>query len=255
MPEHGRTVFDVGMYDGADTAYYLELGFGVVAIEANPALVEQARERFAREIAAGRLTLEGVAVAAERGSAALALNQKNPGGSSLDAGRLQAGEQGGALRVRTVPLADLFEAHGVPWFMKVDIEGADRHAVLALTRERAPAYVSFEMGDDAEELLGHLSAIGYRRFKVIHQLSFRELSRVDCLQDRIAGRLRRLVGRPEPAHVRRGGRWFASGHSSGPIPEASDGPWSDAGSLLRRWRDAHAQGRAYGWYDLHASLR
>ena len=34
-------VIDVGMYDGADTAYYLSMGYRVLAVEANPALVAQ----------------------------------------------------------------------------------------------------------------------------------------------------------------------------------------------------------------------
>jgi hypothetical protein len=34
-------IYDVGMNDGNDTAYYLSRGFRVVAIEANPVLVEQ----------------------------------------------------------------------------------------------------------------------------------------------------------------------------------------------------------------------
>lgn len=49
-----RIVFDVGMNNGDDSAYYLSKGYRVIAVEANPALVEKARIRFAREIATGR---------------------------------------------------------------------------------------------------------------------------------------------------------------------------------------------------------
>ncbi len=34
-------VYDIGMNNGDDTAYYLSLGFRTVAIEANPELVDQ----------------------------------------------------------------------------------------------------------------------------------------------------------------------------------------------------------------------
>ena len=34
-----RLIYDVGMHNGDDTAYYLRRGFRVVAIEPNPALV------------------------------------------------------------------------------------------------------------------------------------------------------------------------------------------------------------------------
>jgi hypothetical protein len=50
-------VYDVGMNNGDDTAYYLSLGFRTVAIEANPELVKYAKARFAREIASGRLII------------------------------------------------------------------------------------------------------------------------------------------------------------------------------------------------------
>src|SRR5205807_8636106 len=42
----GRTVFDVGMHDGADTAFYLHQGCAVLAIEADPALAAAGRRRF-----------------------------------------------------------------------------------------------------------------------------------------------------------------------------------------------------------------
>jgi hypothetical protein len=50
-------IYDIGMHNGNDTAYYLFRGFRVVGVEANPLLVEQVRERFAAEIASNRLTV------------------------------------------------------------------------------------------------------------------------------------------------------------------------------------------------------
>src|SRR5690348_14857053 len=39
-------IYDVGLCDGDDTAFYLAKGFRVVAVEANPALVAAAKQRF-----------------------------------------------------------------------------------------------------------------------------------------------------------------------------------------------------------------
>jgi SAM-dependent methyltransferase len=50
-------IYDVGLFDGGDTAYYLFRGYNVVAIDANPVMVERARLRFAQEIRDKRLTL------------------------------------------------------------------------------------------------------------------------------------------------------------------------------------------------------
>jgi hypothetical protein len=43
-----KLIYDVGMHNGDDTAYYLRRGFRVIAIEPNPALVATAAERFRR---------------------------------------------------------------------------------------------------------------------------------------------------------------------------------------------------------------
>ena len=67
-------IIDVGMHDGTDTAFYLAKGFKVVAVEANPVLVEAARTRFAPEIAAGRLTIVGAAIAEQKGTMSLAVS-------------------------------------------------------------------------------------------------------------------------------------------------------------------------------------
>ena len=39
-----KLIFDIGMYDGSDTRYYLNEGFRVLAIEANPILVKRAKD-------------------------------------------------------------------------------------------------------------------------------------------------------------------------------------------------------------------
>ncbi|HXE53786.1 MAG TPA: FkbM family methyltransferase, partial [Tepidisphaeraceae bacterium] len=64
-----QLIYDVGMNNGDDTAYYLSKGYRVVAIEADPVLVEQATHRFASEIAAERVTILNVAVAPTDGTA------------------------------------------------------------------------------------------------------------------------------------------------------------------------------------------
>src|SRR5579864_8439112 len=58
-----KLIFDVGANDGGDTAYYLWLGYIVVAIEADPSLAEGLRTRFAEEMEDGRVIVVNVAVA------------------------------------------------------------------------------------------------------------------------------------------------------------------------------------------------
>ncbi len=60
-------IYDVGVNDGSDTAYYLSRGYRVVGIECSPVMIENLRERFEQEIADGRLVLLNVGVASHNG--------------------------------------------------------------------------------------------------------------------------------------------------------------------------------------------
>lgn len=249
-----RLIFDIGMYDGADTAYFLELGARVVAVEANPALVEDARVRFAAEIAAGRLTCVNAAITECGEACDLQLSSLDPGSNSLFAHRVSdKGGPVGSVHVPGTTLSRLLGEHGRPDYLKVDIEGADRLCVLALARENRPQFLSFEVGPDVEELIAHAVAIGYTRFKAIHQTTFRELDNHLCLQDRIAMRVVHVLGYAQPNQVRRAGRFFVRGRSSGPVPWRSDGDWHPAGHVVARLRAVEAASGKTGWYDVHAT--
>jgi hypothetical protein len=69
MESSDRLIFDVGFDNGDDTDHYLARGFDVVAIEANPELVEVGRRRFAAAIEAGKLRLLNVGIAELSGHA------------------------------------------------------------------------------------------------------------------------------------------------------------------------------------------
>src|SRR5438477_217291 len=55
-------IFDVGFHKGEDTSFYLNKGFRVVGIEANPFLYAAGIERFKTEIEERRLTLLNIAI-------------------------------------------------------------------------------------------------------------------------------------------------------------------------------------------------
>ncbi|HEX2749283.1 MAG TPA: hypothetical protein VHM91_14845, partial [Verrucomicrobiales bacterium] len=77
-----QLVFDVGMYDASDTKYYLDLGYKVVAIEANPMLANSARQRFAGEVQNGTLTIVNAAVADGEEDVELTISGEDLGSSS-----------------------------------------------------------------------------------------------------------------------------------------------------------------------------
>jgi GDP-mannose 4,6-dehydratase len=67
-------IYDIGMHNGNDTAYYLYKGYRVIAIEANPVLVERAKKRFADEINNNRLTILNVGISDKPGTARFYVN-------------------------------------------------------------------------------------------------------------------------------------------------------------------------------------
>ncbi len=90
-------------------------------------------------------------------------------------------------------MRQLIDEYGVPHFIKSDIEGADRFCVLGLDASKRPHYLSYEVGEDFGELLRHCREIGYSKFKIINQVSFRELANQGNFRDRlILGVTRRL---------------------------------------------------------------
>jgi FkbM family methyltransferase len=248
---------DVGMYDGADTAYYLSLGYRVVAIEANPECVALANQRFVREIAAGKLTIENVAIGEKSGTVSLQLSVSDPGASSTIPDWIDDDSRGKSVEIPCVDISSLLLKYGTPFYLKCDIEGADRHCILGLGKERRPRYVSYEIGDDAIELLEHLAGIGYSDFKIINQVNFMELSWINSLRHRIRDKFYRITKRPSPSFIRRNWRRFRSGHSSGPMGEYTAGKWYSYEKTRFRWEEfcrEYEPHRRTGWYDLHARL-
>ena len=176
-------VFDIGMHTGQDTANYLDKGFRVVAIEANPELVEYCENRFSRSIKTGRLTIISGAIApndnTEEGKKYVeffphcnsAWGTIAPENSEY-ASRINNGVSG--VRVPIVDLLDLLEGYGTPYYMKIDIEGADKLCLQALTSQRCvPPYISLESSVDSyqavKEELGLLENLGYSAFQIINQ--------------------------------------------------------------------------------------
>lgn len=248
-----KLVFDIGLYDGADTAYYLADGYRVLAVEANPTMVERARRAFRGELASGRLILVHGAVAEHAGQpVTLTIAGDDPGASSIFADRIADRAPIGSYTVAGITIGQLIDSFGVPYFLKVDIEAADRFCILPLTPETRPAYLSCEINEDVEELVGHLQAIGFTRFKAVNQLSFLALDNERQLARRARLKLIHMLGFKEPKYVRIGGRFFAVGHSAGPAPWAGDGRWHTAEAFRALWQASLAWRDPAGWYDLHA---
>ena len=147
-------IFDIGMFDGSDSRYFLDEGYRVVAVEANPELAEKARQEFQDHIAGGRLSVLNFALADEPGEIELVLCGDDLGASSIFGDKIAHRNPSGTCTVPTITFSQLVDRFGVPDYVKVDIEGADRHCILAMGRDTRPRYLSFE----ADAHVGHFDA-------------------------------------------------------------------------------------------------
>jgi FkbM family methyltransferase len=278
-------IYDVGMNNGDDTAYYLHKGFRVVAVEADPVLVEAARERFAEPIRQGRLQLVNCAVGPREEVADFWICEDHSEWNSFD--RRIASREGRphhAIPVQCRRFRSLLEEYGLPYYLKVDIEGHDHYCIADLDPGTLPPYLSIEMSDF--ESLFALQALGYTGFKLITQNDHTQLA-IDPLSVRQMVK-RRL--RPYPALFRLGrlvsslrervrpparGDGSANGHrasaldagwtftlgSSGPFAEDTDGPWQTLETVAHTWVAFQLGQSRYGppsldvWHDVHATVR
>ena len=278
-------VFDVGLFDGDDTAYYLHQGYRVVSVDANPNMIERGKQRFDKELKAGRLTLLNYAISATGGGKVRFHVSEVPEWSSVHAAI--ASRHGTSFQEVEVPTARidwLFEQHGVPHYLKIDIEGNDRLVLAGLSQDFRPKYVSAEsecQGDTAvlteEQCIENLELMhkaGYTRFKMIKQSDFTAARANDFARfiQRLAismthGGLKQVpllptLGAPfsDRAAVDKIGYDFKSG-SSGPWGEELPGGWLDYQTARRVYLEGR---RAYFsqpsvpdafsyWFDWHAT--
>lgn len=271
-------IYDVGMNDGDDTAYYLHKGYRVVAVEVDPVLIEQARERFAEPIRRGRLELVQAAIGPRRETAQFWICEGKSVWNSFD--RQIASRDGHnchSIDVECRPFRDLLDQYGVPFYLKVDIEGNDMYCVADLDQRDLPKYFSLEMGRQLEPLF-MLRDLGYSRFKLITQNDHSQMA-IDPfsvaqlvkqrlrpypslyrLGQRVAGLGRRFASPSTQSndHGINGQHWTFALGSSGPFGEDTAGSWQTFDEVALTWVTYQVGRSSYGppcldvWHDLHA---
>lgn len=236
-------IFDVGMHEGEDTAYYLRKGYRVIAFEANPDLVARCERRFESAVADGRLTIVFGAIA-DTAAPTIAFYRHRGmsvwGTTDPDwaARNARAGSHD-AIEVPVVDFAGELAKHGVPHYAKIDVEGADRVCLDALSPGHVPRFVSIESDKTSlravEEELDRLAALGYARFCAVQQ----------------QGMERRTI-----TTKARDGSTFAyrfERHASGPFGD--DLVWRDRATVLAEYERIFRRYRRYGDASLMARTR
>jgi FkbM family methyltransferase len=175
-----RLIYDVGMHLGEDTEYYLKRGFRVIAFEANPDLVAENKKNFADAIERGELIIVEGAIVEDPSVAQVTfyVNEDSSVWGTIHAdfaGRnARLGTASRQVTVESVDFCQCLADFGVPYFMKIDIEGADMICLEALRSfSEKPSYISMESNKiDFSILLDEIdlmAGLGYDAFKAVQQ--------------------------------------------------------------------------------------
>jgi len=183
-PKHKDLVYDVGMHRGEDTQFYLRKGFRVVAFEADPEHVNFCRTRFAEFIDQRQLKVVEGAIAhrstieASRKKVSFYKNERVSVWGTICPELVERNEKFGApstiIEINAVNFEDAIQEHGMPYYMKIDIEGSDMTCLNALRKFRElPDYISIESDktrfSNIRREIDLLAHLGYNSFQAVEQ--------------------------------------------------------------------------------------
>jgi len=170
--QRGDLVFDVGAHVGDRVASFRRLGARIVAVEPQPALVRVLKLLYGRS---ADVAIEAVAVGRTIGATSMMINADNPTVSTAspefvsaarDAQGWETQRWTQSVPVQVTTLDALIGRHGLPVFIKIDVEGFEEEALHGLSR--AVKALSFEFTtiqrDVALACIERCVALGYIRF-------------------------------------------------------------------------------------------
>jgi FkbM family methyltransferase len=277
-------IFDIGAHRGEDTMFYLLKGFRVVAVEANPTLIEILQREFAPALQSGQLILIDKILAMESFTTQRFYRNHNMSlwgtthTAMVERNRNILAADSEALELETISLTELMQIFGVPYYLKVDIEGDDLMCIQQLAgvapAER-PHYISIESDKvNWRNLMAEFACfdmLGYDHFQVIaqHQVGAqtipvpaREGQNIALENYKIVKDMTGLFGKDLPPES-----WQGKNATIRKYRKIFFQYWLNGDNgILNRWRHGKKRheiqqfwdrllGFEVGWYDTHARRR
>lgn len=249
---NNRLIYDIGMHRGDDTNYYLKLGYNVIAVDANPFLVENCKEKFKNYIQDEYLSIINKGISSINGKSKFYINTKNSEWSSINK---EIGTRNcniiNEIDIETITLEDIFKEYGIPFYLKIDIEGSDKFCLESIDIKNKPQYVSCEATQ--LELIDILCSKGYSKFKMINQTNgFKpfcyvcEISYLPSLIQKVIWKIKKYIFKK-----------YLNYGDTGPFGESTKGKWKTSTEIKQDFNSFYKKdGQAINslsWFDFHAT--
>jgi len=227
-----RVIYDFGANNGDDVPYYLKKADIVIAVEANPLLVAQIRERFSKELNAGRLIVENCALTTEPRSSGVTfyLHKSNHVRSQFPRPADSVLDDYEEIVVPSENVVDLIKTYGEPFYIKIDVEHYDQNILEHLfLHDIRPPFISAE--SHSIEVFSLFVALGkYKSFNLVDG-------------ETVATKYRNHIIKTDDREE----IYSFPHHSAGPFGTDIHGPWMTANNFFRLlafeqlgWKDVHA---------------
>lgn len=236
-PASARTIiYDLGANNGDDIPYYLKKADLVIAVEANPALSNQMRQRFAAELAADRLRIENCVVVAEDDAThapevPFYLHKRHHVLGQFPPPAAAVADDYERVTLPAQSALEIIRRHGPPHFLKLDIEGYDEVILRDLLRHGIrPPYLSAE--SSTIRVFALLAGLGdYAAFKLVEGKTVADTYHNHSI------------------HTRTGTEVYSfPPHSAGPFGDDLNGDWLNADDFFPL-----LAAKGMGWRDIHVT--
>jgi FkbM family methyltransferase len=237
--------YDVSLHLGEDSEYYLKKGLRVIAFEANSELVNTCKRKFMDQINSGQLIIVEGAIAPKNYGDTITFYRHSHSvwgtiRPDFNERNLELwGQPTRTIQVKRIDFADTINKYGILFFLKLNIEGTDRHVLKTLEQfPIRPKHISIESEKvdfpQLESELKLLRELGYDKFRAVQQATNPGLS--INTKDLEGTSLEHTFG----------------AHASGAFGDDLEQPWESYDEILENYRRIF---KYYCWFGDHSILR